>query len=325
VRILVTGSTGYLGRATVARLAHEGHEVVALSRRPATVEGADAVRIGDVLLPETLAAACEGCEAMVHAAGVVSHHPDDAKRCFDVHVRGTENALDAAAAAGIRRVVYVSTSGTIAVDAAGAERPLDERAPAPMRYIRAWPYYRSKLFAEELALARSGPEMEIVCLNPALLLGPGDPTGESTRSVRLFMEDQVPAAPPGGICFVDVRDAAEAVALALTRGRAGRRYLLGAANMSFAAFYQRLARITDRGAPPKMPKATRRVLSWLPELGREEGFGFGVAITRWELELACHSWYVDSRRAREELGWRPRDPGATLSDTVEDILARRSW
>ena len=85
MKILVTGATGYLGRATVARLAREGHEVVAMSRRPADIEGAAEVRIGDVLAPDTLTSACAGCEAMVHAAGLVSHHPDDAQRCSAQH------------------------------------------------------------------------------------------------------------------------------------------------------------------------------------------------------------------------------------------------
>ncbi len=322
-KVLVTGATGFLGREVVPRLVAAGHDVRAMSRREgAHYEGATAV-VGDVLEPETLGAALEGCEVVVHAAGLVSHHPEDARRCWMVHVAGTENVLDAARDAGVKRVVYLSTSGTLAVSE-DADAVADESGPDPLMLIKEWPYYRSKYFAEQAAMERSGQGLEVVCLNPSLLLGPGDSEGESTRPVRLFLDDQVPAAPPGGLSFVDVRDVADAVAAAITRGRGGRRYLLGGANLTFSEFYARLARLSNKSAPPTMPKISRDVLRWIPKLGRD-GIPFAPALNREEVELACYTWYVDSGRAGEELGWTPRDPTKTLVDTIQDILGARAW
>ena len=322
MKILVTGATGFLGRCVVARLSG-AHEVVAMTRRAGTsIEGATSVVVGDVLQPETLAAAMDGVDVLVHSAGLVSHRPEDAEACWKVHVAGTENALQAARTAGIPRVVYLSTSGTVAVSHKDEVR--DERAADPLMLIRSWPYYRSKYFAEQIALKHSGDGMDVVCLNPSLLLGPGDPTGDSTRPVRLFLEDQVPAAPPGGLSFVDVRDVAEAVEAALTRGQGGRRYLLGGANMAFGDFYARLARISDKAAPPVLPLVTRKALKWLPKLG-EDGMPFARALDRYELEIASRYWYLDHSRATSELGWTPRNPMFTLEDTVADLLDRRAW
>ena len=141
MKILVTGATGFLGRHVVARLGAD-HEVIAMPRREGmTIEGAASVVVGDVLKPDTLAAAMDGVEVLVHSAGLVSHHPDDAEACWKVHVQGTENALDAARAAGIPRVVYLSTSGTIAVGTDETER--DEHAESPLMLIRTWSYYLS--------------------------------------------------------------------------------------------------------------------------------------------------------------------------------------
>ncbi len=316
MRLLFTGATGFLGRATLPALAAAGHEVVVLSRAPRQDLDAEVV-VGDVLDPATLAPALAGCEAVIHAAGKVSHAPADAAMLWRLHVQGTDNVLDAAKAAGVRRVVYISTSGTIAVSDDG-KHARDESAPSPLPLIGAWPYYRSKLLAEQAALSRSCDDFAVVSLNPSLLLGPGDTLdGQSTAPVRRFLDGDVPVSPPGGLSFVDVRDVAEAIAGALHTGAGGRRYLLGSANMTFAQFYARIARITGDPAPMlTAPAFTRQLLSWMPRFKQVGN------LSREELELACHFWYLDDTLARTELAWRPRDPQRTLEDTVAELQSR---
>lgn len=319
MRILVTGGTGFLGRHVVRRLS-ASHEVVALCRSPRSDLGVG-LAVGDVTDFGTLRGAAEGCEVVVHMAGMVSQHPDDAQRLYDIHVNGTRNVLEEARRAKVKRVVLMSTSGTVAI----SDKPraiATERTPTPKDIIYRWPYYRTKLIAEEEALATARDGLEVVSLNPSLLLGPGDTSGESTKSVRMFLEDQVPMSPPGGLSFADVRDVAATVETALTRGRSGSRYLLGSANMSFHAFYERIARLTDQSPPlARAPQALRKVLEIVPKWGTgDAGFGFGFTVDRVGMEQACHTWYLDDTRARVELGWSPRDPMATLRDTVADIL-----
>lgn len=311
LRIAVTGASGFLGRHVLDRLSRD-HEVLGLSRRGSCGEHPGyAVDVRD---RNRMEEALAGCDMLVHAAGVVSHEPEQAAQCWDVHVNGTMATLDAAAAAGVRRVVYVSTSGTVAVSTDPVV--LDERAARPSELVSRWPYYRSKLFAEDEALQRSRRDFEVVSLNPSLLLGPGDPTGEANKPVLFFLQGRIASSPSGGLSFVDVRDVAEAVESALTRGQPGHRYLLGAANWRFSDFYGRLARLTGLAAPAlTLPRVTRRALAWLPELGRD-GFGRFSPITRAELELACHFWFLDHERAHLELGWTPRDPLETLEHTI---------
>ena len=96
-----------------------------------------------------------------------------------VHSDGTRRALEAAKAAGVRRVVLASTSGTIAV----SKEPvvLDERAPYPTDVVGGWPYYLSKIYQEKLALDLGATlGLDIVIVNPSLLLGPGDERTSST-------------------------------------------------------------------------------------------------------------------------------------------------
>ena len=323
MKIAITGATGFLGRHLVDRLAGK-HELHCISRSGQAREGCHG-HAANVTDGEALRAAFEDCETVIHAAGMVSHDQIDADRLWDVHVVGTERVIEAARAVGVRRLVHISTSGTVAVsddpDFCGTEDMAD-----PLQTIATWPYYRSKLFSEHAVREAIGSDLEVVILNPSLLLGPGDePLGASTDCVRMFLDHSIPFPPPGGVSFVDVRDVAQAIELVLEKGGSrGERYLLGPGNQTFYEFYSCLARITGRSGPMMaLPRQTRRLLGVLPELGKEKGLGLGATLSRSQLELACHYWYVDDTRAREVLGWVPRDPLRTLEDTVFDIQAQR--
>jgi dihydroflavonol-4-reductase len=341
-RLLVTGATGFLGRHLISQLRERGHEIIALCRNKEALAFADEgviERPGDVLDAASVRAAAEGCEGLFHCAGKVSRRPEDAEELYRVHVEGTKRTLDACRAAGVRRVVLASTSGVVAVtreagpkwgigwSAEGRARPPEVRsedAEAPIDIISRWPYYRSKLYAEKAALDRNGPGFEVIAVNPTLLLGPGDERGSSTGDVVKFLERKVPFIPAGGLSFVDVRDAAQAMILAWEKGRAGRRYLVSAINLTLEAFFGRLERLSGVPGPRlKLPRsvALARAGAGLMERAAKH-VPIETAIDPVSAEMAQHFWYVDATRARTELGWAPRDPSETLADTVQDLRQR---
>lgn len=329
MKIAVTGATGFLGRHLVAELT-DGYDVVAISRRGTLPPGLSKAAQGgvtavaaDVTDPASLEAAFAGCSAVVHAAGSVSHDPVHASTMWAVHVEGTRNVARACQAAGVKRLVHLSSSGTLAVSKEPAVHTEDSEPP--LAIVQEWSYYRAKLLSEQMLLDEAPADLDVVVLNPSLLLGPGDdPQGESTKPVRMFLDGELPMTPPGGLSFVDVRDVADAAKRALRRGRPGHRYLLGGANLTFQSFYSRIARVSGRTAPlAALPRGARTLLKWLPDLGRDGDIGFGIKADRWDFDLACHFWYIDWSKAESELGWSPRDPLATLEDTVFDVMDRR--
>ena len=218
---LITGATGFLGHHLVPALLDAGHTLVALTRRPAPALEAQGVQvvIGDVCDAESVKKAAKGCDGLFHCAGIVSRDPEDTKKMYDVHVNGTKITLDAAKEAGIKRVVYMSTSGTVAIREKKKPIP-NEDSHAPYTIAGKWPYYRTKLYAEQEALKRNTGNFEVVSLNPSLLLGPGDLRGGSTEDIRLFIEKQIPAIPKGGLSYVDVRDVAKVCLTAMEKGKA---------------------------------------------------------------------------------------------------------
>lgn len=315
--LLVTGATGFLGEHLCEVLIAQGHQVRGLARSRSVVLselGVEPVR-GDVLDGPELDRALIGVEAVFHLAGAVSRDPDDAQRMMRLHVDGTRRVLERMAAAGVKRMVLASTSGTLGVSK--DEVILEETAPYAEELVAGWPYYASKIYQERLAFehgARLG--IEVVAVNPSLLLGPGDRRLSSTGDVRKFIKGQVPILPEGGINFVDARDAAAATAAALTHGRAGERYLLGGPNWTMKEFFARLGRVANK-QPPRLvvpAKLARWGAGVLEGLWRHRGKE--PPVERISVEMADHFWWIDSSKAERELGFVARDPMLTLHDTV---------
>jgi len=315
MKVLVTGASGFLGRHVTRALLGAGHEVRALVRRLSPrLRGATQVE-GDLDDGASLARALEGIEQVQHLAGLVSRDPKDASRMMRVHVDGTRRLLEGARSAGVRRVVLASSSGTIGVSK-DPDFVANEGTPWAIGVVKGWPYYLSKIYQEQVALGFAEAGQEVVILNPTLLLGPGDDRLSSTDDVRRFLQRKIPVVPEGGVSFVDVRDVASVFVTAMEKGRSGQRYLLGGPNWTFATFFGRLERLSKVPGPRlKLPERWQRVgATLLEELASWRGIQ--PSLDRISVEMAQHFWYIDSSRAREELGFEARDPQETLADTV---------
>ena len=214
MRVLVTGGRGLLGEATVSALVREGHRVRIMQRTSSTVvariEGVEEV-LGDVRNREDVRGACSHMDAVVHLAARVAVTGSWAE-FYEVNVVGTHHVLEEARAAGVRRVVHVSSPsvahlGHALVGAGGT--------PADANSARGH-YSRSKAMAEIYALDSDSPGFAVVAIRPHLVWGPGDTQLvariiERARQGRLFVVAQ-------GNALVDttyVDNAADAMAAAL--------------------------------------------------------------------------------------------------------------
>jgi dihydroflavonol-4-reductase len=318
VRVLVTGGTGFLGRHLVTQLRSAGHEVRVLAR------GEGATHRGSVTDSDALRAAMEGCAVVHHLAGRVDRDRSALPALRALHVDGTRAVIDAAVEAGVHRVVYASTSGTIAVTRDVRALP-DETWPYPHSLVATWPYYATKIEAEQVALAHAAERgVDLVCLNPSLLLGPGDTGGSSTTDVADLVRGRVPAVPSGTINFVDVRDVAAAFVAAAERGVPGERYLLGSANWTLRRFADEVCQLSGTRAPRlSAPDAPSR---WAARLTAPvfRALGRAPALHPVTVEMAQHSWTFRSDKARDALGFQPRGPVVTLRDTIADLRSRAS-
>jgi dihydroflavonol-4-reductase len=330
VKILVTGATGFLGTHLVRELCARGAAGrlrVFSQSRPAALPGVEVeVLTGSVTDPAAVARAVDGVGQIYHLAGFVSRKPEEGPRMYEVHVEGTRLLCTAARAAGVRKIVLASTSGTIAVSDRADEKP-DETCPAPLALISRWPYYASKYYQEEAARRVCGEDVELVIVNPSLLLGPGDDRLSSTRDVVSFLARDVPVTPAGGLNIVDARDVAAALPAAMERGRSGERYLMGGHNWSFADYFGRLARLTKVPAPwLRAPKGPLSYYATQVQAAVYKKIGRTPPVEPAAVQMASYFWYFDSTKAARDLGFQARDAADTLFDTVayirKNILGR---
>lgn len=320
-KILIIGGTGFLGTHVVKQLLDSGEKNlrVMASRVPewmrdAGVEAAE----GSVTNPDDVTKAVKGVSAIFHLAGKVSRDNDDAREMNKIHIDGTRILTQAAKSAGVKTFLLASSSGTIAVSE--RDEVLDETVQPPLEIISRWAYYASKFYQERTALENFNDKgLKLVILNPSLLLGSGDERLSSSKVVLDFMAKKIPTTPRGGLNFVDARDAATAFINALGKGRHGEKYLLGAANWSFAEFFRRLERLTGVSAPMlQLPKQVAVVGSSLVN-AFYKNWNWTSPVEPKAIEMAEHFWYFDSSKAAEELNFTPREPSETLQDTVSYV------
>jgi nucleoside-diphosphate-sugar epimerase len=177
MRALVTGATGFLGGRLVRELIGRGHEVAALVRpgsdATAVPTGAELVR-GDVTDAASLAPAMAGRDVVFHLAAVVGRNPGGREHHRDVGLAGTEHVIRAAAAAGARRFVHLSSMVVHGRHPGG--RPVSEDAPYDDR-VEEWNHYAWQKIVSERAVWRAHEEGAILAttVRPPTVLGPGDP------------------------------------------------------------------------------------------------------------------------------------------------------
>ncbi|HKS95030.1 MAG TPA: NAD-dependent epimerase/dehydratase family protein, partial [Terriglobia bacterium] len=321
-----TGATGFLGKHLVEQLKASESEarirVLCRGVSPWDKDAAiEAIR-GDITNPADVDRAVAGASEIYHLAGVVSRDPRAASLLYETHIEGTRQVCQAARRHGVRRIVLVSSSGTLAV----SREPVayDENSGYKHEVVAEWPYYLSKIFAEKLALSYFAQyKLPEVIVNPSLLLGPGDDRGSSTQDVALFLAGQILAIPLGGLNFVDARDTAAGLIAAMRAGKPGERYLVGGPNWTFREFIQHLSEVSGVRAPKlqpsfKMQLASARLLRRLMPL-----VGKSFPLDDVSIRMSALFWYCDTRKARAELGFTTRDPLETLKDTVEDLRRRK--
>ncbi|MET0830130.1 MAG: NAD-dependent epimerase/dehydratase family protein [Microbacterium sp.] len=221
--VLVTGASGFLGRAVAAELVASGHDVRTLQRRPSGVEGATDI-LGSITDPHSVAQAVNGAEGVVHLAAKVSltGSPDEFRA---INVEGTRSLLDAAESVGVTRFVQVSSPSVAyagsALAGVGAE-------PADPRRARG-EYARTKAEGELIALARNSASMHVVAIRPHIVWGPGD-TQLVARIVDRARRGRLPLL-NGGTALIDttyIDNAATGIAAAFDRAPSahGRAYVL---------------------------------------------------------------------------------------------------
>lgn len=318
-RALVTGATGFVGANVVRRLLERGVQVRALVREQSsneTLEGLAVERsVGDLRDAPSLARALAGMDVCFHVAADYRLWVPDPDAMIAQNAAGTRRLIQEAVNAGVHRVVYTSSVATVKIppDRPGVET--DWLAPEDAIGV----YKKSKVLAEQEALAAAKDGAPVVIVNPSAPFGPWDvkptPTGAIVERYlkggldgRGYIET--------GLNVVDVRDCAEGHLLAAEKGVVGERYILGGENVTLKQILELLAAITGGKPPFKVPRGVAWTAALFDEFFTGTLRGKTPKATREALKMARYTMWFDSSRAQQELGFRSRPAREALEAAV---------
>lgn len=316
---LVLGGGGFLGLHTVDALRAEGIDPLCGRRRRSNVLGLRKRKArmvpADLNAPESLVAAMAGCDTVVHLAGHYPRTSLDPQGALDLGLGQSRALLDAAAASGVRRLVYVSTTSTVAPAPTG---PSDEH------HIYTEPpglgtYHDLKWHMEQVFLDEDRFEVTIAC--PAACLGPGDLRVGTSALLVALARGMDPPHPDGHVPIVDARDVGRAVARLAAMNTPPRRLILAGSNNRLQPLLEATAQ-RYRVAPPRPAVSAAEAFALADEAeAAVHGTNQRPALSREIVDLVVHGLPLSTHLAEHRLGmvWTP------LSDTLDafDAWARR--
>ena len=320
MRVVVTGGAGFIGRAVVRQLVARGDDVTLIVRDPSTVRDAPSANLvpGDLSSHAQLREQFDGADAVVHLAGLYRVGISAAERptMLDANVGATERVLDAAIAAGVPRIVYVSTANTFG-NTKG--RVVDESYTRDLRAGFVSYYDETKYRAHEAARDRIARGAPIVIVQPGTTYGPSDHSALGAQLEQAY-RGTLPyrAADDAGIMPVYVDDLATGIVAALDRGAVGEAYVMAGPPMRLADALRVAARTGGKRLPGlRIPSVLMRGLS--PVAGYIPGgiaLKFGLPPNIGEVISASVgvTYWASSAKAERELGFRARPLEAGLRD-----------
>lgn len=318
---LITGATGFLGRAVLQLLLAHSCRILALvmDKDPLayTIPENVTVFCGDLTDKDTLRsffAAGGDNFCVLHCAGLISiaSKPDEA--LYAVNVQGTQNIVDLCREFGANRLIYVSSVHAI------PEKPAPETITEPDRFAPdeiLGDYGKSKSMATALVLeaAQSGLNASVVL--PSGILGPGDlARGNMTRMLLAFCRGRLPLGVKGGYDFVDVRDVAVGVLACAERGKAGECYILSGHYTTIQDMFSLTASQLGRKAPKFCVSATLAscaapVFEKIAQLRGERPF-----FTPYSIAVLRSNGHFSNAKAVGALGFHARPLKETLKSMI---------
>ncbi|MFT5737507.1 MAG: dihydroflavonol-4-reductase [Maribacter sp.] len=311
--ILVTGGTGLVGSHLLLKLALTNTEVRAIYRTESKLD--DVKKIfsyytpnpqtifdkiewikADILDIPALEIAIEGIDYVYHAAALISFDPNDFDRLKKVNIEGTANIVNLCLAHQVRKLCYVSTIGTIGRSLPNKEATEDSEWTDQNTNI----YARTKYAAEMEVWRGSQEKLEVVIVNPGVIVGPGF---WGTGSGKLFKtaNKEYNYYPPGGTGFITVSDVVNAMIGLMTSNIVGERFILVSKNLSFKDILTRIALAINKKPPTKVLQL------WQLKVGRY-------------LDILLHLLTGNGRRITKNTIYSLQNTEVYNSDKIKNML-----
>jgi len=319
MRVLVTGSSGFIGHAVVRQLLKGGHQVRCLVRKTSSraripVDDVE-VAVGDILEPDTLRAATAGCDGLIHLASISDWKEINSPRIREIAVQGSRNVLDACIARGPGTIRSVFISSISAINGTDQPEILDENSEYTIK--ENIPFLTTKREMEDMCRAAAAEGHSVIIACPPETYGPNDTELITSRNLINMLKTNPVLVSRGGVSIAHLDDVADGIIGVLEKGKPGERYALGGDNMSVRQLAEMVLDILGqkrrliefptwflRGLT-KAAVTLHLPLPYTPEL----------------IPFATRYFFFDTKKARTELGVTFRPAREVLEPTLAWLKA----
>ncbi len=317
---LVTGGNGFIGKHLVSALVAQGRDVRVLDLQPPAdaLPKVDYVG-GSVLDRDLVHRAMDGIDEVYHLAGLPGMWLPRKDDFHTVNFGGTETVIETARKRGVRRFLHCSTESILFRASRSEDRPAqDALLPDDM----PGPYTRSKMLAERYAIQAAASGYQVVIGCPTMPIGAHDHNfTPPTAMLRHFLSPRLQFYLDFVVNLVDVRDVAAGLILAMERGQAGHRYILGGESIALKQVLQIMTLVGGRRAPRvsingRLAEIAAAMLEFIadhvtrrPPSGTAEG-----------VRIALRAEPLSIEKAQRELGYAPGPIEPVLRETIAHLL-----
>ncbi|MGI9190821.1 MAG: NAD-dependent epimerase/dehydratase family protein [Chitinophagaceae bacterium] len=326
--IVVTGASGLLGRHLVKVLSAEAKPIKALynSCLPEVLPGTRTEFVTwlqvDLLNYADVEAVFAGAEQVYHAAGLVSYDARDYDQLFRVNEEGTAYVVNACLAQGVKKLGFVSSVATLGQplrdgDAVDEQSPIDEEMPVSV-------YARSKQKAEREVWRGFAEGLDMVIVNPSIIIGEGDGT-QSSSSLLQKVYDEFPWYTEGATGWVDAMDVAEALVALMHSPIRGERFVLSAENRAFRDVFTLMAKAMNKKPPHRKAASWMVEMVWRMDTFKARLSGSKPLLTRETARAACEIKVYSSAKLHKALpDFRYRHLEESIAHSVAYFLGTKT-
>ncbi len=324
-KVFVTGASGFIGSNLVSRLVDDGYDVTTFGRSGSVAKKLRDLPVkhisGDVTNIESLYKAMEGMDVVFHLAGLVSYKKKDMHRQYGVNVVGTRNVMEAALQCNVGRVIHTSSVAAMGIPDEGKIGTEDITYNLGRRGLN---YCDSKYAAEQEVKQFFEKGLSVLILAPGITFGEGDKHPHHHAIFTALAKGALLGVPKGGVTFSDINDVVDAHVAAIEKGRAGERYALVSANLS----YRDAAKIFSsiHGVRPPMFEIPSWFMIAMGSLAESALplVGMQSPVSRQAAWLAQHKIFFSAQKAIDELGFKPTPFEETIKRVAPYYLYQKS-
>jgi len=317
-KIIVTGSTGFVGQWLTEKLIRLGHEVIIPVRN--LEKAKDLIELGAIAESYDLTnkSSVESVflkhkpDSVFHLAGLIGYTKEMRQAMYKANVIGTQNIVDACLSKGVDRLVYISS--VVAIGA--GQRPsqiLNENSKYNVKKYD-FGYFETKKEAEEIVMAACKDKgLNAVTLNPSTIYGPGDAAKGSRKTQLKVAKGKLPFYTAGGASIIHIKDLIDATITAWEKGQSGERYILSGENITIKKLFSIIAKSNNVSAPKiRLP---RFVLLLAARICNLLGKKSPVSVENAYIATMYH-WF-DNNKAVNALGLNITPAETTINDSIQ--------